>query len=93
MTTIIAVHEVENGEHWVRAWHQQAGSRHELMAKIGVTARTLRDPQNPSLVGLILEVPDMKQFDAFMQSDETRKAMGEDGVKPETLRILSEFTP
>ncbi len=93
MTTIIAVHEVENGEHWARAWHPGAGSRHELMAKIGVTVRTLRDPQNPNLVGLVLEVPDMKQFDAFMQSDETRKAMGEDGVKPETLRILSEFTP
>jgi hypothetical protein len=93
MTTIIAVHEVENGEHWAKAWHAGPGSRHELMAKIGVTARTLRDPQNPNLTGLILEVPDMMQFRAFMQSDETRKAMGEDHVKPETLRILSEFTP
>jgi hypothetical protein len=93
MTTIIAVHEVEDGEHWVRAWHQKAGSRHELMAKIGVTARTFRDPQNPNLTGLLLEVPDMMKFQTFMQSDEARKAMGEDGVKPETLRILSEFTP
>jgi hypothetical protein len=63
------------------------------MAKMGVTARTFRDPQNPNLMGLILEVPDMLQFQAFMQSDETRKAMGEDRVKAETLRILSEFTP
>ncbi len=93
MTTIIAVHEVENGERWAKFWRPGPGSRHELMAKMGVTARTIHDPQNPKLRGLILEVPDMKQFQAFMQSDEARKAMGEDGVKPETLRILSEFTP
>ncbi len=93
MTTIVAVHEVEDDEHWTRAWHKKAGSRHELMAKIGVTARTFRDPQNPNLMGLVLEVPDMMKFQTFMQSDEARNAMGEDGVKPETLRILSEFTP
>jgi hypothetical protein len=93
MTTVIGVHEVENGEHWAKAWHKGPGSRHELMAKIGVTARTFRDPQNPNLTGLILEVPDMMKFQAFMQSDDTKKAMGEDRVKVETLRILSEFTP
>ena len=63
------------------------------MSRIGVTARTFRDPQNPNLMVLVLEVPDMMKFQTFMQSDEARKAMGEDGVKPETLRILSEFTP
>ena len=93
MTTITIVHEVKNGEHWAQAWHQGAGSRHELVAKMGATARTFRDPQNPNLTGLIVEVPDMMQLQAFMQSDEVKKAMGEDGVKPETLRILSEFTP
>ncbi|MBI3733547.1 MAG: hypothetical protein HY259_08840 [Chloroflexi bacterium] len=93
MTTIIAVHEVENGEHWAQAWHQGAGSRHELVAKIGATARTFRDPQNPNLTALLFEVPDMMQFQALMQSDEASKGMGEDGVKRETLRLLSEFTP
>lgn len=93
MTTLLAVHEVEDGEHWAKAWQQGAGSRHELMAKIGVTATTYRDPQNPNVVGLVLQVPDMAQFQAFMQSDEAGKAMQEDGVKPETLRMLSEFTP
>jgi hypothetical protein len=93
MITIIAVHEVENGEHWAKAWFHGAGSRHELMAKMGSTARTFRDPQNPNLTGLLIEVPDMKVFQDFMQSDEARKAMGEDGVKPETLRMLIEFTP
>ena len=93
MTTVIATHENENGEHWAKAWHKGPGSRHELMASIGVTARTFRDPQNPNSVGLILEVPDMVKFQAFMQSDEAAKAMKEDGVKVETLRLVNEFTP
>lgn len=93
MTTLLAVHEAENGERWAKAWQQGAGSRHELLAKLGVTARTFRDPQNPNSVGLVLEVPDMAQFEAFMQSAEAAQAMQEDGVKPETLRMLSEFTP
>jgi hypothetical protein len=93
MTTIIATHEVENGERWAKAWHKGAGSRHELVAKLGATARTFRDPQNPNVTGLILEVPDITKFQAFMESDETRKAMQEDGVKPETLRMVHEFTP
>lgn len=93
MTTLIAMHEVEDGELWARAWQKKAGSRHEMFAKIGVTARNFRDPQNPNLVGLIFEVPDMAKFQAFMQSDEAKKAMGEDRLKVATIRILHEFTP
>ena len=94
MTTIIAIHEVEDGEQWARAWRKKgAGSRQELMAKAGATARTFHDPQNPNLTGFIIEVSDMTKFQAFMQSDESRQAMAEDRVKPETFRILDEFTP
>jgi hypothetical protein len=45
------------------------------------------------LAGLIFEVPDMAKFQAFMQSDEAKKAMGEDRLKVDTVRILHEFTP
>jgi hypothetical protein len=45
------------------------------------------------LAGLIVEVPDMAKFQAFMQSDEVKKAMGEDRLKVDTVRILHEFTP
>jgi len=93
MTTVIATHEVEDGKRWAQAWHPGPGSKHELVAKLGVKARTFQDPQNPNITGLIFEVPDMKLFQDFMQSEESRKAMGEDGVKPETLRVLVEFTP
>ena len=93
MTTMIAVHEVEDGERWAKAWRQAAGSRHELFAKIGVTARTFQDPENPELTGLIFEVPDMEKLQAFLETDEVKKAMAEDGLKVETIRTLVEFTP
>ena len=46
MTTVVVTHEVKNGEHWAKAWHKQPGSRHELLAKLGGTARNFRDPDN-----------------------------------------------
>ncbi len=93
MTTLIIFHEVENGQRRATAWRKGPGSRHEMFARIGVEARNFRDPQNPNSTGLILEVPDMERFQTFMASDEARKAMGEDRLKAETMRVLGEFTP
>jgi hypothetical protein len=93
MTTIITMHEVEDGERWAKAWHPGPGSRHEMVAKLGWTARTFRDPQNPNWTGIILEVPDLTQFLAIAQSDEMKKSAEEDGAKLDTLRILVELTP
>jgi hypothetical protein len=94
MTTMIAFHEVEDGERWAKAWRKGPGSRHEMLAEAGVTvARTFRDPENPNSTGLIWEVSDMEKLQALMESDEGKQAMAEDGLKPETLRMLVEFTP
>ena len=92
MTTMIALHETENGERWAKAWHKGEGSRHEMFDKIGVKCRTFRDPNNHNSTGAILEIPDMVAFENFMASDEAKKAMAEDGVKVESLRMLVEFT-
>ena len=93
MTTMIAFHDVEDGEHWAKAWRKGPGSRHEMMAKFGITARTFRDPDNPNSTGLIFEVSDMEKFQAALASDELKQSMAEDGLKVETLRMLVEFTP
>ena len=93
MATLIGFHEVEDGELWASAWKQGPGSRHELFARIGVTARNFRDPNNPNSTGVIFEVPDMEKFQSFMESDELKKAMSEDRLKIDTLRMLAEFTP
>jgi len=94
MATMIAFHEVEDGERWAKAWRKGSGSRHEMLADAGVTSvRTFRDPENPNSTGLIWEVSDMEKLQAFMESDEAQQAMAEDGLKFETLRMLVEFTP
>jgi hypothetical protein len=93
MATIIIFHEVKNGEQWAEAWRKGRGSRHELFAKHGIKARTFRDPKNPDSTGVVLEAPDLAKFHAFMESDESKKAMAEDGLRIETIRMLVEFTP
>lgn len=93
MAILIIFHEVEDGQKWASAWKPGPGSRHEMFARIGVIARNFRDPENPNSTGLILEVPDMGRFRTFMASDEAKKAMEEDRLKVETMRILSEFIP
>jgi hypothetical protein len=93
VTTLIICHEVDDGERWAEAWQRKAGSRHEMFDQIGVKARTFRDPKNPNSTGLILEVPDIERFHAFMASDDAARSMEEDGLKAETMRILSEFNP
>lgn len=93
MATLIVFHDVEDGEHWAKAWKQGSGGRHALFAQIGVTARTFKNPEHPNSVGLLLEVPDMERFETFMATDEVRQAMEEDRLKVETMRMLGEFTP
>jgi hypothetical protein len=93
MTTLIIFHEVEDGQRWASAWNQGPGSRQEMFAQIGVTARIFRDPENPESTGVLLEVPDMERFQTFMASGEAKKAMEEDRLKVETMRVLIEFIP
>lgn len=93
MTTAIVVHEVEKGDVWAKAWHKGPGSRHEMFGKLGIKARNFKDPNNPNLTGLLLEVPDVEKFKAFLDTDEGRKAMREDGLQVGSMRMLTEFTP
>ncbi len=91
MTTMIIFHEVEDGDSWAKRWQKGPGSRHELVAKGGVTeARVFRDPENPNSTGLIWEVSDLEKLQTFMETDEAKQAMAEDGLKAETLRMLIE---
>jgi hypothetical protein len=39
------------------------------------------------------EIPDMEKFRELLESDEGQRAMREDGLKLETLRLLVEFSP
>ena len=93
MPTAIIFHEVKNGDQWAEAWRKGPGSRHEMFGKVGIKARTFKDPQNPDSTGVMLEVPDLAKLRTFLDSDEAKKAMAEDGLKVDTIRMLVEFNP
>jgi hypothetical protein len=85
MPTLVAFHEVDDVDHWV-----SSPKREEVFGPLGITVRTFRDPDGSNRVGLVVEVPDMAAFEEVMQSQAGADAMKFDGVKPETLLILTE---
>ena len=86
MPTVIAHHDVKDKDHWLAS-----PKREEFFGPLGVTnIRTFVDPQNPTRVGLLMDIPDMDAVMAAMQTPEAAAAMEHDGVVPETLVILVE---
>ena len=85
MATYLAFHEVDDVEHWLKS-----GKREEFFGPHGITARTFSDPNGSNRVGLIVEIPDFAVFERLMQAEEGAEAMKHNGVRPETLLILSE---
>jgi hypothetical protein len=55
-----------------------------------MSVRTFRDPSGSNRVGLIVEVPDIEQWEEALQSPEAADAMKFDGVRPETILGLVE---
>jgi hypothetical protein len=85
MTTMIAFHEVDDVDHWLRS-----PKREEFFGPLGITIRTFVDPEKTNRVGLIAEIPDMAAFQALMASEAAADTMKFDGVRPETLVMLVE---
>jgi hypothetical protein len=86
MPSVIAYHDVKDIDHWLAS-----PRREEFFGPLGVTnIRTFADPQNPSRVGLLLDVPDMDTLMAALETEEAAAAMEHDGVQPETLVMLVE---
>ena len=85
MATYVITHEVDDVDHWL-----SSPKREEVFGPIGVTVRTFSDPNGSTKAALIAEIPDMEAFQELMRSDAAADAMKHDGVKPETLLVLSE---
>jgi hypothetical protein len=87
MPTVVAHHDiVKDKDHWL-----SSPKREEVFGPLGVTnIRTFVDPQDPSKVALVMDVADMDAVMAAMQEPSMAEAMSQDGVAPETLRILVE---
>jgi hypothetical protein len=86
MPTVIGHHDVKDKDHWLAS-----PKREEVFGPLGVTnIRTFVNPQNPTQVAVLMDVPDMDAVMALMQSEAGAEAMAYDGVLPETLVILVE---
>jgi hypothetical protein len=85
MSTYVITHEVDDVDHWL-----SSPKREEVFGPMGVSVRTFRVSERSNKVALIAEIPDMEAFQEFMKSDAAADAMKHDGVKPETLLVLSE---
>ena len=86
MPTVMAYHDIKDKEHWLAS-----PKREQFFGPLGVTnIRTFVDPENPTRVGLVMDVPDMDAVMAAMDTDAASDAMAHDGVLPETLVILVE---
>jgi hypothetical protein len=86
MPTVMAYHDVKDKDHWLAS-----PKREEFFGPLGVTnIRTFVDPDNPTRVGLVMDVPDMDAVMGAMDTEAAADAMTNDGVLPETLVILVE---
>ena len=76
----------KGSKHWLTS-----PKRKEFFGPLGVTnIRTFVDPQNPTRVAVMMDIPDMDAMMAAMQSKAAADAMAFDGVVPESLVILVE---
>jgi hypothetical protein len=83
---VIAHHDIDDTEHWLAS-----SKRSELFGTLGITSiRTFVNPQNPTQVGLLLDVPDLDALVAVLGTEEAAAAMAEDGVHADTLVMLVE---
>jgi len=85
MRTIMIFHEVDDVDHWLNSPRRQ-----EFFGPLGMTARTFVDAERSNRVGLIAEVPSMEAFEEAMQGPGAAEAMKFDGVRPETIVVLTE---
>jgi hypothetical protein len=87
MPTVIGHHDISKGkDHWLAS-----PKREELFGPLGVTnIRTFVNPENPTQVAVLMDVPDMDALMAAMQNDAAAEAMAHDGVTSESLVMLVE---
>jgi hypothetical protein len=84
--TVIGYHDVKDRKHWLAS-----PMREKFFGPLGITGiRKFIDPQNPTRVAVMMEVPDMDKLQAAMKTPGAAEAMAHDGVVADTLVILVE---
>lgn len=86
MPRILVHHEVDDAEHWLAQT-----TREEFFGPLGVTdIRTYTNPEQPTQVGLTMDVPDLDALLSALRTPEAAEAMKKDGVRADTIVICVE---
>lgn len=89
-THLLITHEVDDADAWLAAWRGE-DSRHDLFEANGAAhVHTFVSADNPNLTGLVVSVTDLDALMAMIASDEGQAAAAEDGVRMDTLLMLTE---
>lgn len=84
MTTVIAVHKVDDIAHWLNS-----PKRAEFFGAHGMTVRTFISPGGGSRVGVIIEnVSSLEALTEVLQGADAAEAMKYDGVHPDTVELF-----
>lgn len=84
MTSVIAVHDVDDVAHWL-----SSPKRAEFFRAHGMTVRTFVSAGGRRRVGLIIEnVPSLEALRKALQGTDAAEAMNNDGVIPETVELF-----
>ena len=86
MPTVFTHHDVKDTDSWLAS-----PRREEFFGPLGVTnIRTFVDPENPTRVGVLMDVADMDAVIAALDTEDAAATMEGDGVVAESLVILVE---
>jgi len=89
-THLMITHEVDDAERWLAAWRGE-DSRHDLFKANGAKhVHTFRNADNPNLVGLVVAVDDLDALNTMLGSEEGIAAAAADGVRADTITVLTE---
>ena len=84
MTTVIAVHDVDDVAHWLKS-----PKRAEFFGAHGMTVRTFVSPGGKKRVGVIIEnVRSLETLTEALRGADAAEAMKYDGVHPDTVELF-----
>jgi len=84
LTTVIALHDVDDVAHWL-----SSPKRAEFFGARGMTVRTFVGSGGGNRVGVIIEnAPSLEALTKALQGAEAAAAMKYDGVHPDTVELF-----
>ena len=85
MPRVIAMHDVDDVEHWL-----SSPRREEIFEGVAFDMVTFVHPTEPNKVGLSANIPDLDRFLEINNGPIGQEAMLHDGVHPDTIVVMIE---